>query len=383
MKHYPKQLLAKYRTGACTEKEIAFVESWYIQMEYLAGNPSEDMLSRTKQEVWKNLSASQITTDTVKLKTTPFYKKWNIAAAALLFIIAGTGLYIYLSQSKSPKETTPTDQFTAIPNRAVLTLADGSTINLDDTKNVQLSQQAGISVKKIKGELVYESKAEEKNTDASLASNTIQTPAESQFKVVLPDGSSVWLNAGSSLKYPLHFARNNRSVTLQGEGYFEVFKDKRRPFRVVTSLQTVQVLGTHFNISAYSNQKVTRTTLLEGSVRVTGLSTQQTAVLTPNQQAVLTSDKVSVITVDATEAIAWRDGYFSFNNYTLEEVMNGLARWYKIDVAYPDPALKRELFSGSLPHSSNVKQVLKKLELAGKVKFEIEGNKITVLGADK
>lgn len=383
MKQHPKQLLDRYRAGACTEKEIAFVESWYIQMEYLAANPSEELLDRTKQEVWKNLSASQIKTAAVKLKPAPFYKKWNIAAAALLFIVAGIGLYIYLGQSKSVQGTTSSDQLTNIPRRAILTLADGSTINLDDTKNGQLSLQAGISVKKMNGELVYESKAGDKNTDASLASNTIQTPAESQFKVVLPDGSSVWLNAGSSLKYPLRFATNSRKVTLQGEGYFEVSKDKNRPFMVTTDLQTVQVLGTHFNISAYPDQKLSRTTLLEGSVRVTGLKANQTTVLMPNQQAVLTPEKVSVKTVDAAEAVAWREGYFSFDNYTLEEVMDGLARWYKIEVSYESPALKRELFSGSLPHSSNVKQVLKKLEFAGKVKFEIDGSKITVLSADK
>lgn len=227
--------------------------------------------------------------------------------------------------------------------------------------------------------------------------NTIATPKGGQYQVRLPDGSKVWLNAASSLKYLASFsAWNERKVELSGEAYFEVAKDKDHPFVVKTENQEVIVLGTHFNINSYKDEPATKTTLLEGSVRVSLLGTTSTAstinttqkiskgkpaeiILKPGEQATLIGNNIRVSPQNAEDAIAWKDGYFMFNNESLESVMRKISRWYNLDVVFADASIKNQTFYGRMSRFSKVSQVLKSLALTREVKFELKDNTIHVL----
>ncbi|MNR01771.1 fec operon regulator FecR [compost metagenome] len=263
-------------------------------------------------------------------------------------------------------------------DRAILTLADGQKIILDEAANGELAKSSGIKITKAAdGRLVYTVTNEEPN-DLTVKYNTIETPKGGQYQINLPDGSLVWLNAASKLTFPTRFVGEARLVTLAGEGYFEISKNKAMPFKVKTSRQEVEVLGTHFNISAYTDETYTRTTLLEGAVKVKLLNEQQSSVLKIGEQAVLSSNSLTVDKVDVEAAVAWKNGYFRFDDEALETIMNKVARWYNVDVVYEQPKLKSEKLGGITTRFSEVSSLLKMLELTGKVKFKIEGRQITV-----
>ncbi|HWW38012.1 FecR family protein, partial [Pedobacter sp.] len=262
------------------------------------------------------------------VKKISWYRYTATAAAVLLLIGAGlfyfNSHHVILNPSQDPglvKNTIKAGQ-----NKATLTLANGKVINLDSTTNGEIAEQTGITITKTeKGQLVYnvtESAKKEKTASAKIAYNTITTPRGGQYQVNLPDGSKIWLNASSSLKYPTLFSKNERRVELSGEAYFEVakmtFKESghkkaRTPFIVVTSKQQVEVLGTHFNINSYEDEATTKTTLLEGAVRVSQVGSRKTVNLLPGLQSVLNNNNLSTRAVDTDEAVAWKNGYFQFN----------------------------------------------------------------------
>jgi ferric-dicitrate binding protein FerR (iron transport regulator) len=189
----------------------------------------------------------------------------------------------------------------------------------------------------------------------------------------------VWLNAASSLTYNLNLASaKQRLVKLQGEAYFEVAKDKAHPFVVSTEKQTVEVLGTHFNINSYPDERVTKTTLLEGSIRVSHRDTQETEILQPGEQSIVSSSGISVNEVDTDEFIAWTKGYFMFNNERQESIMRKLSRWYNVEVEYADEAAKNVMYYGTVSRFEKVSKVLRKFEQTGEVRFDIKANKIIV-----
>ena len=199
-----------------------------------------------------------------------------------------------------------------------------------------------------------------------------------QFKVILPDGTLVYLNAASELRYPVAFTGSERKVELTGEAYFEVTKNKAMPFIVHTAKGDIQVLGTHFNIMAYSDDPSMKTTLLEGSVKISQPAKNITKMLKPDQQAVLSDIGIKVIDVNAEDAVAWKDGIFLFNDDHLDDIMKKISRWYNVDVEFNDETLKKEMYSGTVSRFAQVSQVLKKLEALGGVSFRIEPHKIIV-----
>lgn len=266
-------------------------------------------------------------------------------------------------------------------NKAVLTLADGSKIVLDEAKTGSLAHQGEAVVKKAgDGQLVYEvnsrklESADEVNSAETY--NSIETPNGGMFQLSLPDGTKVWLNAASSLKYPTSFTGKERKVYLVGEGYFEVEKDALRPFLVQVNNTTVTVLGTHFNIKAYKEDAEIKTTLLEGAVKIkTPIDEKK---LTPGKQAVVGNDvmKIELSDGDVNQAVAWKNGYFYFRYASLKTVMNELSRWYDVEVKYEGNIPKRQ-FGGEIPRNIKASGVLKILEL-NKIHFRIEGKKIIV-----
>ncbi|HEY0176031.1 MAG TPA: FecR domain-containing protein, partial [Pedobacter sp.] len=254
------------------------------------------------------------------------------AATVLIFSAA---LWIFKKPEKpQPGHTAPSIAKKHTPvlpggNKAYLTLADGSKIILNDARIGKLATQAGIQVTKAKdGMLIYRLK-DKKTTHTDSPDNTITTPSGGQYQLVLSDGTKVWLNAASSLKFPAHFLKGKREVELTGEAYFEVAKNAASPFIVKAADQQVLVLGTHFNIKAYQDENTVKTSLLEGRVNISLAG--QTATLLPGQEALNRHNgQIGVHEADVEESIAWKKGLFQFNNAGIEEVMKQVARWYNV-----------------------------------------------------
>jgi transmembrane sensor len=311
------------------------------------------------------------------------------AASVVLFLVYGS--YRWFNRAKpAPRVAVMHSVYGGdVPaggNKASLTLADGRTYDLTTITEGNLSVQPGTTIDKSKGEVIYGKNA---LNSAAVAYNELRTPLGGQYKIVLPDGSRAWLNAGSSLKYPTAFKGDQRDVEMTGEVYFEIEHDKSRPFLVrVTDKQVkgknmeITVLGTHFNISSYGDEPTMQTTLLEGSVRVN--KDEVTTVLTPGQQArVVTGEaarEIAVKTVDTESVVAWKEGRFEFNG-NIREIMRQISRWYDLDVKY-EGNVERKSFAGTISRKNNVSEVLKMLEMTGGIQFRIDDRKITVKNTD-
>ena len=305
-------------------------------------------------------------------------KRWWYAAAAAV-LIAGTFTVYQLSNKPNIKKETAgtgTIKQDVSPggNKAVLTLSDGSTIILDSAANGNLANQGNVKVIKLDGKLTYSGK--EKGTGET-SYNTITTPRGGQYQLVLSDGSAVWLNAASSLKFPVAFGGKERKVEVSGEAYFEIAKNSSMPFKVtILGKGEVEVLGTRFNINAYSDEEVVRTTLLEGSINVS-LTNGTSVRLLPGQQAKMNNSISIQSNVDTDEIIAWKTGWFNFDHTDISSIMRQVSRWYDVDVVFQGQPGKKT-FSGIVSRDNKISEVLKIMEKAGVV-FRIEGKQITVL----
>ncbi|MDR6783034.1 transmembrane sensor [Pedobacter africanus] len=331
------------------------------------------------------ISRIEASIDKTEVAAVPLYERkknlflnWKTVAAAVIAITFVIFLYRSMKNTSLNNGAQYANEIKPGGNNAVLVLADGSKIDLNKLGTGEVARQAGIKiVKSADGQLVY---TIIKNSDANAGGlfNTIKTPIGGQYKVNLPDGSQVWLNAASSLRYPVAFGNDERRVELTGEAYFEVAKDKARPFRVLSSQQTVEVLGTHFNINSYADEGNTRTTLLEGRVKVFTAVNKKNVILNPGQQSQVDTYNISVKDVDASEAAAWKEGYFVFNAESIPSAMRKLARWYDLEISYEGNINDKDL-AGSVSRFKNVSEVLKTLELTDMVHFEIDGRKIKVI----
>jgi transmembrane sensor len=356
-----KELLQKYETGNCTGEEVALLETWYLNWE-----PDDQIIlpdsfvEHSVNKVWTRLQKVS--------KPTPIIKMWpRIAAAAILLFAVSIGSYVYLTKNK-PLQVSYSNDITPGSDRAILTLANGRKISLTDAKVGSLAQQSGIH-----------NSDKSFTNDTSTSYNKIEIPYGGQYQVNLPDGTKVWLNAGSSLRYPTRFSVKERKVELTGEGYFEVAKNKALPFRVLTDKQVVEVLGTHFNVKAYIDEPTVKTTLLEGSVKVTHNKSGVTRLLMPGQQSVLANEDLKISEADTEEAVAWKNGLFLFNDQNLDEIMLQVSRWYGVTVVFSDSSLKKQFFAGSISRFKNISQLLEVLESTGSVHFKIDGRRITAM----
>jgi transmembrane sensor len=299
--------------------------------------------------------------------------KW--AAAAVVFIVFSFTAYISLHKKK--EHVFATDVAPG-KNKAVLTLADGKKISLSDAIAGNIAKEAGVSITKTtNGQLVYTVAESENINDTRV--NTISTPNGGEWQVKLPDGSMVWLNAASSIQYSLNIGTaKQRLVKLEGEAYFEVAKNKEHPFIVETDKQSVEVLGTHFNINSYRDELVTKTTLLEGSIRVLHKSTSESEILKPGEQSLVSVSGIDVKEVDVDESIAWKNGYFMFNNERQESILRKVARWYNVEIEYADQDAKDVMYYGTVSRFEKISKVLTKLEQTGRVRFDIKASKVIV-----
>lgn len=369
MEKNAKKLLDKYLAGHCTPEEMAIVEAWYLQLPFEKEVPDHLLIEASKEEVWNRLRPGR---KSVKLVTVK-----RIAIAASIILCCSVGLYFMAGRNAAPL-TAKTELKHILPggNKAMLTLANGTVVNLDDAKNGQIASQNGIIIRKAKnGQLEYI--ITETPNGSVIGSNTISTPRGGQYQVSLPDGTKVWLNAATTLKYPYAFAKNERVVELDGEAYFEVSKDHTRPFRVKTDAQIVEVLGTHFNINAYKDEAAVKTTLLEGAVKVSNAS--GSVNLHPGEQSKLNINTAKLIVdqeIDIDKEMAWKNNIFSFDNDDLQSIMRQISRWYDVDVVYQGK-ISTEKYVGEIPRNSNLAEVFKILEL-NHVHIDAKGKVLTV-----
>ncbi|UYQ92513.1 DUF4974 domain-containing protein [Chitinophaga horti] len=364
-----QQLAQKFLEGTATEAEQAELHAWYDQVpqdEIIPGDG--DQLHRTmKQRVdWRIKSRR------------PMWLRMG-AAAAITGLIAAGAYFWQRSETPVLAGIEERYQYDVKPggNKATLTLGDGSIVELDTLQNGTLGNQAGTRIVKIAGaQLAYNSE-EETGIPKPVLYNTITTPRGGQYQVILPDGSNVWLNASSSLRFPTAFAGAERSVELTGEGYFEVAQKAGQPFLVKVNGLEVQVLGTSFNVSAY-HEEVFKTSLLKGAIKVRN-GEAITSVIKPGQQVKLSGQQLQV-SVDRfiEDAAAWKDGMFVFNEEPLEGIMRQLGRWYNVEVVFTSDILKRKVLTGQIARSEQLSEVLKMLELTEAVHFRISPSTITV-----
>ncbi len=319
--------------------------------------------------------------------------RW-VAAAAVIIILAGSGIWYWLTSETKPAVVSIPQQNEVMPgsDKAVLTLADGKTIALDSATHRLLSQQGQTTINQQGGQLIYDASETSNAPAGELIYNTLTTPRGGQYQLTLPEGTQVWLNSASSIRFPATFNDSARVVYVTGEVYFEVKprykkkKNQRIPFIVQVQSanglkQEVEVLGTHFNINAYEDEPYVATTLLEGKVSINRPGIASPAFLLPGQQAQLNpqANQVRVINnADIKQAMAWKNGLFRFDGVELKTVMRQLARWYDVEVIFDRNAPVSEPFNGAMQRSLQLSQVIKGMSAMG-IHVKKEGKQLIVM----
>lgn len=387
--HRLSELSFKYLQEDLTEEENQELNAFLNQSEenrnFFDDLTNRDRINEDLEHLYK--MDSQAVWDTV-VKANPQLQKGRVISffrptvryAAAIILIAALGSYwLFKRNTNEPVAKTETKEKPVINDvqpgqyKATLTLADGSVVVLDTISDKQLVQQGGTNVYTKDGKLVYEPQVKK----SEVLYNTLTTAKGQIYATVLSDGSKVWLNSQSTIKYPVAFNNGIRKVEITGEAYFEVASDQKHPFVVSARGVYVQVVGTHFNINSYKDEASVKTTLLEGKVEVS--SGNSKILLSPGQQASVdnaTQQLATIKDVNVKEAVAWRFGYFQFKNADLHTVLRQLERWYDVEVKYKGDVPKMD-FSGKIPRNSNLSDVLKTLE-TNDVHFTIEGKKIIV-----
>ena len=382
-------LFKKYLNNQCTPAEVeALLEYFNVQenelllRDIIMQNLEMDDTWAGSKATWSNAAdetyagiKKQIAAE--KNKMIPIFKRtwFKIAAAAILLFGIFTFYKLGLGKNNLKQQVAKTNSADMAPggNKAVLTLADGSKIVLDSAANGNLTNQGNTTIIKLDGKLAYTASG----NNGEVLYNTISTPKGGMYQIVLSDGSKVWLNAASSLRFPTAFTGKQRNVELSGEAYFEIEKNAAMPFNVTVSEMNVQVLGTHFNVMAYNEESEIKTTLIEGAVKVT--KGNAVGLLKPGKQASLDNNGAIIITdAEIEKDLAWKNGMFFFENNDIKTIMQQLNRWYDADISYQGNVTNRR-FTGQISRYINLSGVLKMLELTGDIHFKIEGKKILVM----
>lgn len=379
------ELINKAEEGQATAEEILELDNLYQQFEekqgYLDHLDPDQVIAYRELIFDRILSAipqSPANIRYLRPKKSKFFR-FSAAASILLLLGVGVAVYLYISPSwdLSMKDIlVKSNDIEIDSDKPMLTLANGQKINLDEANIGILSAHGGIVIRKTAdGEIIYEGS---RGVSEELTYNRIEIPRGQKYQIQLPDGSKVWLNAMSSLRYPSSFSDQIREVELVGEGYFEVVSNKDKPFVVRTPGQDIEVLGTQFNINSYPEEDQTKTTLLEGSVKV--IRHGHAVILKPGQQATNENNlsAIKVSSVDLEEVVAWKQGVFIFENADIEYIMRHLARRYDIDVAYRGDVTNQK-FGGAFQQSSSLDELLEYLESYGDVRFKREGRRIIVM----
>lgn len=382
-KHYA-ELASKWLDGTISEEEKKAFAEWYDKLPEEINVPSAHAKNRKQHRnrlLTKIQTAKAAGQPTRKLDTIPWLK-----SAAAVFLVAGLSAMAFYFYNDYPKEKLAGQQDIQIQpgkDRATLTLADGRTIDLEDSTMASALRDDAVRIAKDeKGLLTYYLDAGA-GKQSKQHTNTIKTPRGGQYQVVLPDGSKVWLNAASSIVFTIA-DQEFRRIKLTGEAYFEVAPKENQPFIVETSTQTIQVLGTSFNVNAYADEATVRTALASGKVLIEHASASGTAspkhILQPGEQASTESEdsRVRISPVNLDHISSWKDGYFSFENNNLKELLLQIQRWYDIEVIYDTEALpENDVFAGKVSRNTDFESMLNILSKIG-VQFKLEGKKLTI-----
>jgi len=346
--------------------------------------------SKSQEILGRILSEGKSKRRSVKFPKSKNQKKWLTAAAVALIVLTTGGYMLHSFEEKpiNPKPAVAKAAKDILPggNKAVLTLANGNKIILDNAQNGALAQIGNTKVLKLSsGQLAYKRQNSKSSSETIVSYNSLIVPRGGQYQITLPDNSKVWLNSGSILKFPTAFTSNNRKVVLVGEAYFEIAENKNKPFYVTIPFTqqkkdsiSIKVLGTHFNVNAYTDEPSIKTTLLEGAVKIEKGSDSR--ILKPGQQAkiIRTEDEnIEIVKPDIDEVIAWKNGLFQFDDEDISSIMRKISRWYNIKVIYKDAKPKGH-YTGIISRNTNLSQVLKVLELGG-VMFKIQDDHILVI----
>ena len=374
-----KKLHERCTAGDCTPQEQKLFEDYrdYFELSDIPWRP--EFGNRTevelllKKDLQKRLSKAP-------LRLLP--SRWWAAAAIVILAMGGLLIVNKYFNSNTKLSQLASDKNIIKPggNKAILTLASGKQFILDGAGKGQLFTTNHVSIQNNADSSVIYQKTSSKITNHSLSYNTLTTPRGGKYQLILSDGTKVWLNAGSTIKYPVDFIETDRSVELSGEAYFEVAHNSKSPFKVIGAGQTVQVLGTHFNINAYPDEDEVKTTLLKGSVKVYANKVASTAaqsiIIKPNEQAVFKNASLSKTTVDADEFTAWKSGVILFRNADMHDVMRKISRWYNVDVEYHDQMLS-DTYNGEIPRNAAFSEVMNILKL-NDIKVTVSGRKLIV-----
>ncbi|MGN7823271.1 FecR family protein [Chitinophaga sp. 22536] len=370
-------LSAKYLAGTASEEEVGRLLQWYNaydaqELTAYVTVEGEETEERLKDRMYLRLQAA---TQPPERRRVLYMQGWpgKVAAAVLVLVMAGGGYYLF-NKVRQPANVAGAVSLPVRPgsDKATLTLADGSVVNLDSIGTGTVTLQGVKMEKTTQGQIVY------KNNGNAAVNNVLRTPRGGQYKVTLPDGTDVWLNASSSISYPTAFSGSSRNVSVTGEVYFEVAADAARPFEVKVNDISVLVLGTHFNINAYDDEQTVKTTLLEGAVLVR--TPEAFKHLEPGQQAKIKpgSNQIEWLKhVDVNNAVAWKNGYFSFDDADIPTVMRQLARWYDMDVVYAGN-VPEGTFTGEIGRNLTQDQLMKILKQA-RINFKLEEGRRLVI----
>lgn len=384
------ELIQKFEAGTASQEEINLINEWYHSFDDSVAQVNtgevineEQLAGRMRARLLETISDGSLK------RVVPLRKRWKqVAAAIALLCLLGTAAYLLFGTGKETKipgqpvaiKPQPSDEIKPGGDIALLTLADGSVIVLDSASDGLLGIQGNTKIEKLEnGLLVYKVNGQTVTENDEAFYNTITTPRGGQYQVTLSDGTKVWLNAASSIRFPVFFTGSERKVEVTGETYFEVAKNEKLPFKVKAVNSEVEVLGTHFNINAYDDEASIKTTLLEGKVKISVPSAGQAAsYLLPGQQSGISkAGKISVLDhADTEEAVAWKNGRFQFKSADLRSILRQIARWYDVDIEYKGAVDLH--FTGQLTRNDNVSKVFEKLQLTGEVHFRTEGRKIIV-----
>ncbi len=379
-------LLEKFVKGQLSKVEELTLQQWYQSVEHgevMIPVDSEDEKARIFRRLQNVLENHRHPGKVVSLqRNKKNWYKW-VAAACILVIMAGGGLY-FLRENLPDKKpvniaqkpgTANAESIVPGSNKATLILSDGSAIVLDNEKPDTIATEGStLIIKQDDGSIVY---GAANKTPEKIQYNTVNVPRGGQYQITLPDGTKVWLNAASSLTFPTAFAGHERKIQLVGEAYFEVARKTNQPFIVEANQTKVQVLGTHFNVMAYTDEKHIETTLLEGAVKV--LEGSDSVILRPGQQSVCSRSGGTLLVrlANVSAVIAWKEGYYFFNKTDVQTIMRQIERWYDVEVEYQG-VVPTDLIVGKIPRSADLKEVLHIMELIG-LRFKISGHKVIVL----
>ncbi|MGX5819507.1 FecR family protein [Chitinophaga lutea] len=367
-------LYEKYLRGECTPEELEQLRDYSDEFVW----QDTGWIDPAQQDaVYRRLSASMDAETQVRR----LFAWRRVAVAAAVIAVAAVGLWRMQGDAPPTKVVSTAAKIAASSsagtpggNKAVLILADGSEIALNEADSGRIASQGDALVSKTgHGQLVYQGGGSQ---DTTTVYNTIAIPRGGQYSIALPDGSRIWINAASRLRFPVRFSGPERIVELEGEAYFEVARNERQPFRVRTRNMDVEVLGTRFNVNAYADEPTVSATLLEGKVRLHAGG--NSSVLTPGWEGTFTAAAgLATRRADIDRAMAWKNGYFVFNDEPLHAIMRKVSRWYDVDVRYAG-ANANLSYAGTISRFKNVQDVLHMLALTGTVRFSMEGNVITV-----